>query len=171
MIIMFCGIPGSGKTATAKILSETLAKFGRVKLIVSDQILGKVYERIFRLLRKSLDEMDYILVDATFYRKEWRERVEAIAGKGNVLTCYLYCPLETCLTRNEERNPYLSERAIHIINSQMQRPPHPDISIDTERITPEQAASEIDKAIIYRETCQRQLQILKPCPLGVVRAL
>ena len=143
MIIMFCGIPGSGKTVTAKILSETLAKFGRVKLIVSNEISGKVYERIFRLLREGLNEMDYILVDATFYKKRWRETLEAIAGKDNPLTCYLHCPLETCLARNKERNPPHPERAIHIINKEMERPPHPDISIDTERIRPEQAAREI----------------------------
>lgn len=148
MIILFCGIPGSGKTTTAKILSKTLAEFGRVKLIVSDEISGKVYERIFRLLRQNLDEMDYILVDATFYKKKWRAGVEAIAGRDNVLTCYLHCPLETRLTRNRERNPSLPERAIHIINSEMERPPHPDISIDTERMTPEQAACEIALRIL-----------------------
>jgi len=131
MIIMFCGIPGSGKTVTAKILSEILADFGRVKLIVSDEIPGKVYKRIFRLVRESLNEMDYILVDATFYKKRWRETLEAIAGKDNPLTCYLHCPLETCLARNKERNPPLPERAIHIINREMERPAHPDISIDT----------------------------------------
>jgi len=64
MIIMFCGAPGSGKTITAKMLSETLVKFGRVKLIVSDEISGKVYKRIFRVLKESLNEIDYILVDA-----------------------------------------------------------------------------------------------------------
>lgn len=143
MIVVFCGIPGSGKTATAQLLSRILARFGRVKLIVSDEISGKVYERMFRVLMESLNEMDYILVDATFYKKRWRERVEAIAGKGNVLTCYLHCPLETCLARNEERNPSLPERAIHIINREIERPAHPNISIDTERISPEQAAREI----------------------------
>jgi len=60
MIVMSCGIPGSGKTATAKILSETLARFGRVKLILSEEISGKVYKRIFRVLKESLNEMDYI---------------------------------------------------------------------------------------------------------------
>jgi thymidylate kinase len=60
MIIMFCGISGSGKTVTAKILSEILAKFGRVKLILSEEISGKVYKPIFRVLKESLNEMDYI---------------------------------------------------------------------------------------------------------------
>jgi len=79
MIVLFCGVPGSGKTAVAEILSETLAGFGRGKLIVSDEISGKVYKRIFRLLKEGLNEMDYILVDATFYKKRWREMVGTAA--------------------------------------------------------------------------------------------
>ena len=143
MIIIFCGIPGSGKTTIAKILSEILAKFGRVKLIVSDQILGKVYKRILIQLTESLNEMDYILVDATFYKKRWRVMAEAIAGKDNILLCYLCCPLETCLARNKERNPSLPEKVIHIISKEMERPLEPDITIDTEKITPQTAAAEI----------------------------
>lgn len=143
MIIIFCGIPGSGKTTIAKILSEILAKFGRVKLIVSDQISGKVYKRILIQLTESLSEMDYIVVDATFYKKRWREMVEAIAGRDTILLCYLFCSLETCFARNKERNPSLPEKVIHIISKEMERPLKPDISIDTEKITPQTAACEI----------------------------
>jgi len=42
------------------MLSETLVKFGRVKLILSEEISGKVYKPIFRVLKESLNEMDYI---------------------------------------------------------------------------------------------------------------
>lgn len=150
MIIVFCGVPGSGKTTIAKMLSETLARFGRLKLIVSDEISGKVYKRICKLLKDHIHDIDYLLVDATFYKKGWREMVEAIAGKGNVVTCYLHCPLDTCLARNKQRNPSLPEKVIHIIHKEMERPPRPDISIDTEKITPRQAACEIFDRVIYR---------------------
>ena len=143
MIIIFCGIPGSGKTTIAKLLSEILTNFGRVKLIVSDEISGKVYKRILTQLTESLSEMDYIVVDATFYKKRWREMVEAIAGRDTILLCYLCCPLDTCLARNKERNPSLPEKVIHIISKEMERPLKPDISINTEKIPPQTAACEI----------------------------
>jgi adenylylsulfate kinase-like enzyme len=147
MIIIFCGLPGSGKTTIANILVEILGKSGRVKLVVSDEITAKVYERIFKVLKTSPDETDYILVDATFYKRSWREMTETIGGKGHVLTCYLHCSLETCLARNRERNPCLPERVIQIINKEMERPSRPSISIDTEKITPEEAAFKIAERI------------------------
>jgi len=148
MIIIFCGVPGSGKTTIAEILAGILGKFGQVKLIVSDEISGKVYKRISSVLKKSLDETDYILADATFYKRSWREMTEIIGGKGHVLTCYLHCSLETCLARNRGRNPCLPERVIHIISKEMERPSHPFISIDTERITPEEAAFKIAERML-----------------------
>ena len=156
MILIFCGVPGSGKTTIAQILAGILGRFGRVKLIVSDEISGKDYRRIFNVLKKSLDETDYILVDATFYKKSWREMIEAIGGKGHVMTCYFHCSLEACLVRNRERNPSLPERIIHIINKEMECPSRPTISMDMEKITPEEAAFRIAERILYTKTSQRE---------------
>jgi tRNA uridine 5-carbamoylmethylation protein Kti12 len=147
MIIIFCGVPGSGKTTIAEILAGILGKFGRVKLVVSDEIPARVYKRIFKVLKTNLDETDYILVDATFYKRSWREMTETIGGKGHVLTCYLHCSLETCLARNRERDPSVPERVIYIISQEMEPPSHPFISIDTEKTTPEEAAFKIAERI------------------------
>jgi predicted kinase len=100
----------------------------RVKLIVSDEISGKVYKRIFKVLKMSLDEIDYLLVDATFHKRSWREMTETIGGKGHVLTCYLHCSLETCLARNRERDPSVPERVIYIISQEMESPLHTPLS-------------------------------------------
>lgn len=148
MIVLFCGVPASGKTTIAKSLAEILTEFGQVKLIVSDEIAGKIYERIFKLVAESMHRADYILVDATFYKKHWREMIETIGGRDHVLTCYLHCSLNTCLERNNVRNPSLPERVIHIIHQEMERPIHPEISIDTEKTPSREAASEIANWII-----------------------
>lgn len=118
-----------------------------MKLIVFDEISGKVFKRIFKVLKTSLDEIDYLLVDATFYKRSWREMTETIGGKGHVLTCYLHCSLETCLARNRERDPSLPERVIYVISKEMEPPSHPFISIDTEKTTPEEAAFKIAEGI------------------------
>jgi tRNA uridine 5-carbamoylmethylation protein Kti12 len=144
MVIIFCGIPGTGKTTIAGELAANFEKLGRVKLITSDELPeGKVYQRVFKLIQGYLDKTDYILVDATFYKKKWRERVGAIAGEENVKICYLHCSLTTCLQRNRQREPSLPERVIYIINKEMERPENPDVSINTENMGAKQAVVEI----------------------------
>lgn len=149
MVITFCGVPGAGKTTIARRVAANLKKLGQVKVLTSDEILGsRVYQHIFRLLRENLDRVNYILIDATFYKKEWREAVKAIAGEKNVLTCYLHCPLKTCLERNRERKPSLPDRVIHIINKEMECPQNPGISIDTEKTGLEEAVGQIVERVI-----------------------
>lgn len=169
MIILFCGVPGSGKTTIAKSLAEILTEFGHVNLIASHEIRGKVYERIFKLVERSIHGADYILVDATFYKKHWREMVETIGGRDHVLTCYLHCSLNTCLKRNRARSPSLPERVIHIMRKEMERPIHPEISIDTEKTTPHEAASQIADSIIRtKDNPQCAFRHSRKCPTNTV---
>jgi adenylylsulfate kinase-like enzyme len=150
-VIVFCGIPGSGKSTIARKLATELEKSGRVRLVISDRISDKIYERIFKLLSENLGTVDYFLVDATFYRKEWREKVKTIAGEGNVLLCYLRCPLRTCIERNKSREPSLPERAIHIISKEMEGPENPDVLIDTGKVGSERAVAQILEKLIHEE--------------------
>ena len=150
MVIIFCGIPGSGKSTIAKILVEKLRQKGEVKLLVSDEIRGKRYNRIFNWIKENLNKVDYLIVDATFYKKEWREKVKELANGKNVFTIFLYCPLKTCLERNQRRKPSFPERVIHIINAEMEKPEKPELSIDTDKVGPEEAVSEILNKIIKR---------------------
>jgi len=64
MVIILCGVPGSGKSTVAKKLAANLKGIGRVKLFVSDEVSGRVYQRVSRFLDENLDEADYILLDA-----------------------------------------------------------------------------------------------------------
>jgi len=150
-VIVFCGIPGSGKSTIARKLAAELEKSGRVKLVISDRISDKIYERIFKLLRENLGTIDYFLIDATFYKKQWRQKVRTIAGRENVLFCYLQCPLRTCIERNESRKPSLPERVIHIINKEMEIPENPDVLIDTGKVGAERAVAQILEKVTRRK--------------------
>ena len=150
MVIIFCGVPGSGKSTIAKILVEKLKEREKVEFLVSDEIRGKRYRRIYRWLRENLDRADYLMVDATFYKKEWREKVKEIANGKNVFIIFLYCSLKTCLERNRQRKPSFPDRVIHIINAEMEKPENPNLSINTDKIKPEEAASLILKKLIKR---------------------
>lgn len=143
MVIIFCGIPGSGKSTIARMLKEELEKFGQTKIFISDKVSGRIYRKISKWLKENLNKVDYILIDATFYKKEWRDQALALAGKGAVLIVYLYCKLETCLERNKKRRPSLPERVTYIINREMEKPENPDFSINTDETQPREAICQI----------------------------
>jgi len=98
-----------------------------------------------------LGTIDYFLIDATFYKKQWRQKVRTIAGRENVLFCYLQCPLRTCIERNESRKPSLPERVIHIINKEMEIPENPDVLIDTGKVGAERAVAQILEKVTRRK--------------------
>ncbi|HKA32320.1 MAG TPA: AAA family ATPase [Candidatus Binatia bacterium] len=150
MIILFCGIPGSGKTTIAEILATRLSATGRVKVLTSDRMRSPVYRRMFQALAAGRE--DFLILDATFYKKEWRDRVAALAKGETVVTVYLNCARETALRRNRERRPNISERALHIVYHRMEPPDRPDLAIDTSKTMPEEAAELICRRVRAHET-------------------
>ena len=143
MIILFCGIPGSGKTTIADILGRRLGALGRVKILSSDRLKAPVYRRILSILETGRGDENFLILDATFYKKEWREKVAALAAGENVVTVYFDCPREVALARNRERRPNISERALHIVYHRMEPPEAPDLKIDTASVSPETAAKRV----------------------------
>jgi predicted kinase len=140
MIILFCGIPASGKTTIAELLASRLAALGRVRILTSDRLKPPVYRRMFQDLENERSELDFLILDATFYKKEWRDRVAELAAGERVVTVYLHCPRETALQRNRGRRPNISERALHIVYHRLQTPNDPDLTIDTSRNAAPEAA-------------------------------
>jgi adenylylsulfate kinase-like enzyme len=146
MIILFCGIPGSGKTTIAEMLATRLSAIGRVKLLTSDRMKPPVYRRMFQALEAGREE-DFLILDATFYKREWRDRVAELAAGETVVTVYLHCPREIALQRNRERALKISERALHIVYHRMEPPDHPDLTADTSESAPEEAAELIFRRV------------------------
>ena len=79
-----------------------------------------------------------------------RERVKEICNSQNIFSIFLDCSLKTCLERNKKRKPASPDRVIHIINAKMEKPEKPDISIDTDKIEPEEAVAQILNKITKR---------------------
>lgn len=148
MILIFCGIPGTGKSTVAGKLAQRLEELDQsYKLFVSDQVSDKTYEKVFRFLENNIDEVKYLVVDATFYREKWRDRVQKIAEEHSekLLTIYLYCSLETCLERNCDRDKgvQVSEKVVHIIQNEIEAPESPDLQVNTEEIEPQEVVEKI----------------------------
>ncbi len=143
MVILFCGIPGSGKTTIAEILAERLAALGQVQILSSDRLKPPVYRRIFEALEAERGGEDFLILDATFYKKEWRDRVADLAKSEPLTIVYLHCPRELALRRNRARRQNISERALHIVYHRMERPDNPDLTIDTTKTSAQKAAETI----------------------------
>ena len=133
MIILFCGIPGSGKTTISTLLAERLTALGTVQLINSDTLRGPIYRKLLKLARPEERTAEFLVLDATFYRQEWREQVRQIAAPEKVIVVFLECPINAALERNRAREPKISVKAVHIMFHRMQRPEHPDVLIDTQQ--------------------------------------
>ena len=139
MVIIFCGIPGAGKTTIAKQLVKELEKKGKVKIFISDEISGSFYKKIPRILEENLNKVDFLILDATFYKKKWRDLVYDLAKGHKVFLIYIHCPLATCLKRNKKRRAGILEKAVYIMSHQIEKPKRPDISINSQEIKPEKA--------------------------------
>ena len=139
MIVLFCGPPASGKSAIAKRLVKELEDW---KLIVSDEFKRKTYRHMFIETERWAGRVRYLILDGTFYRKEWRDRIREIAEvRGErVLTVYVTCSLETCLERNRLRKEQIEENAVSIIYNEIEKPEIADLFIDTD-------VSNIDEAV------------------------
>lgn len=146
MIILFCGPPASGKSAIAKKLVEMLKEF---RLVVSDEFKRKTYKHMFGETERWAGRVRHLVLNGTFYRKEWRDKVREISKKKgeSVFTIYVTCSLETCLSRNRLRKEPIEEKAVRIIYNQFERPETADLTIDTDVLNIDEAVRTILKSL------------------------
>ncbi len=91
MLVMVCGLPGTGKTTLAKALAEKLdavhisSDTVRMKMLeertYSEEEKEKVYDAMLVRTEELLKEGKKVVLDATFYRKKHRDAVKKLARK------------------------------------------------------------------------------------------
>lgn len=153
MIVIFCGVPGCGKSTVAKQLARRLEDMDLdYEILVSDDISERVYDRVFRFIEANVEETEHLIVDATFYRKKWRDGVRRIAENSGeeLITVHLHCSLESSLRRNEmrEEEDQVSEKAIHIIYKELEKPDNPNLEFDTDETEPEKVTERVLERIL-----------------------
>ena len=104
MLIIICGLPGSGKTTISQELarkisavhlsSDSVRKKLFEKPTYSEEEKACVYDEMIKLTEKALQSGKNVIVDATFYQKKVRDRFLELAKKlGNesyVVRCTLH---------------------------------------------------------------------------------
>lgn len=134
-IIALCGPIGSGKTTLAHRLHDRL----RDARVISTDLLGRgAYAKMLGIVASQRGPERYLILDATFYRQVWRDRL-AEAARERVVTVFLRCSLETSLRRNRERTVSLSDSAVYSIYRGFEAPSDADVVLEADRVTPEQA--------------------------------
>lgn len=158
-VVWLTGLSRSGKTEIGEILSQKMKKFGlkvqhldghNVRTIFTETGFSKneVNEHIKRVgYLCSILEKQGIFVIASFLSpyEETRKFVRELSN--NFVEVFVSTRLEVCKKRDKSR---LYERAIKGeiqnlpgINSPYEKPEKPEITINTENVTPEDAAEEI----------------------------
>ena len=153
-LVIFCGIPGSGKTTIARVVAE---KTPRSVLVQTDALRamiarpnyggeesGLVYDGCMAVAREALRRGYTVLLDGTFMREEYRERarrtLRGYAAATDVV--HVSCELEVALRRNSARHARIPPAKVRSIHRRFQEPRRA-IRVDSTRLSPGRAAAQI----------------------------
>ncbi len=135
-VIIICGPPRTGKSTIARILSSRLG----ATLISTEKFKKKVYKRLIKEVQQKIGT-SILVLDGTFYRETWREKVRALAAKAGApfLIVHLTAKPEILLERDRASTSPRGERAIKIICAEFE-PVEADLTCDSGSATPEEIA-------------------------------
>lgn len=157
-LLIFCGIPGSGKTTIARIVAGKIPnaihiQTDAVRSMLSHPNYGGaeskfVYEGCNAVAREALRNGYTVLLDGTFMREDYRSEAKAALRKycSRIDVVYVACGLETALRRNASRRALVPAGKVRSIHERFQIPGKA-IEVNTSRVGPSEAARRILESI------------------------
>lgn len=174
--VWITGLPGSGKSVVSEALSRLLRKKSISAQLLSSDALRKaltpkptysleerdmVYATLVYVAKLLTQNGVNVVIDATGNLRKYRD--DARRQIPNFVEAYLQCPLKVCIAREaRRRETYKAPKQIYAkaakgkaptvpgVGQPYEQPLKSDITIDTTKNTPEQAAKKIVNIILAR---------------------
>ncbi len=168
------GLPGSGKSVVAQALQEKLQEHNIQAQILSSDALRKAvtpqpdyteaerdmfYSALVLVARHLTERSINVIIDATGNRRRYRE--DARRKIPRFIEAYLRCSLEVCIERESKRGKtFQAPKGIYKralkgvaptvpgIGAPYEEPLHPEVTVDSERLSPEECAQKIYETIV-----------------------
>jgi predicted kinase len=159
-LLLFCGIPGSGKTTIANLVAKKYPGSVHIQTDIIRAMITEpkfnmeeselVYQACVAAAKEALNTGRLVILDATFGTKRRREStLSALAGHcSSVDLIHIKCDLEVALRRNSARptGSAVPEASVRSIDSMFEAP-SPAITVDNSTTEPEAAAKAIARAL------------------------
>ena len=161
-LLVFCGIPGSGKTTIARLVAKASPNAVHIQTDVFRTMISRptfsaeesdfVYGVAIAAAKAALDAGRMVILDATFGSSRRREKtLRELAGHySRVDFVLVVCDLETALTRNAARpgTAAVPEKNLVDILSKFEEP-EGAMKVDSSVSPPQETADRIVRALVY----------------------
>lgn len=151
-LIIFCGVPGSGKTTIARLVASAIGRAVHVQTDAIRSMIANpvydwrearfVYEAMFLVGGQALRSGYDAILDGTFLREDYRaEALAELRGdfSGFAVVCVL-CDLEVARRRNSQRTPAVPDESFGRLAASFERP-KAAVFVRSDKLSPEESAA------------------------------
>jgi predicted kinase len=150
--LIFCGIPGSGKTTIARLVASAIGSAVHIQADTIRFMIPEpaytwaeakfVYESMFQIGRQALKSGYDVILDGTFLKEDYRAEAVRKLGRycSSATVVCIKCDTEVARARNSQRNAAVPEASFNRLAGTFERPKKA-IFVRSDRRTAESAAA------------------------------